>query len=74
MNHDLIGVDLAVVAADNPSLVGKRGRVIDETKHTITIAEGAKRTTILKNGATFLINNKKIKGTTLNKRPEESIR
>jgi RNase P/RNase MRP subunit p29 len=74
MNHDLIGVDVTVVAAANKSLVGKTGKVIDETKHTITINQGGTRLTIIKKDATFLINNKKIKGTTLNKRPEESIR
>ena len=35
--HELIGLELKVVDSSNPSLIGLRGTVIDETKKTLLI-------------------------------------
>ena len=35
--HELIGLELKVVDSSNPSLIGLRGTVIDETKKTLRI-------------------------------------
>ncbi|HWQ65203.1 MAG TPA: ribonuclease P protein component 1 [Methanospirillum sp.] len=35
--HELIGLDVAVVHASSPSLVGITGLIIDETKNTVMI-------------------------------------
>ena len=35
--HELIGLELKVVDSSNPSLIGLRGTVIDETKKTLTV-------------------------------------
>ena len=39
IRHELIGLDIEVVKAKNPSLKGIKGKVVDETKSTITIKE-----------------------------------
>ena len=55
-----------------------RGRIIDETKNTITLESEKKRKVLFKNNITFetKINNKtiQIKGEILTKRPEERIK
>ena len=52
--HELIGLDVRVVAAANPDLVGVAGRVVDETTNTLRIegTDGRVRTAP-KAGATF---------------------
>jgi len=35
--HEFIGLDVTVVYASNPSLIGMTGTVIDETRGTVTI-------------------------------------
>ncbi|MBT4151278.1 ribonuclease P, partial [Candidatus Woesearchaeota archaeon] len=35
--HELIGEEIVVVDATNPSLKGIKGKIIDETKHTLKI-------------------------------------
>lgn len=37
LRHELIGLEAEVVEASNPSLVGLRGRIVDETRHMLTI-------------------------------------
>ncbi len=45
LRHELIGLDVLVVEASNPALVGLGGRIIDETRNTLVIRgeEGLKR-------------------------------
>jgi ribonuclease P protein subunit POP4 len=45
LRHELIGLDVLVVEASNPALVGLGGRIIDETRNTLVIrgGEGLKR-------------------------------
>ena len=77
MNTDLIGATIEVVHANNKTLVGKKGKVLDETKNTITINTKEK---ILKTHITFKIHKdnkyeeKIINGKTITKRPYERIR
>lgn len=51
-----------------------KGTIIDETRNTFTILTGGKEKTILKKGNTFLIDNNKIKGDAILRRPEERIK
>ena len=44
MNADLIGATIEVVHANNKTLIGKKGKVVDETKNTITINTKEKKT------------------------------
>lgn len=80
MNADLIGATIEVVHANNKTLVGKKGKVLDETKNTITISINKKRQKILKTHITFKIHKDKkfeekiIEGKTITKRPYERIR
>lgn len=80
MNADLISATIEVVHANNKTLVGKKGKVLDETKNTITISINKKRQKILKTHITFKIHKDKkfeekiIEGKTITKRPYERIR
>jgi ribonuclease P protein subunit POP4 len=75
---ELIGCNVSVVDAENKSLVGIRGKVIDETKNVLSIetASGIKK--ILKEQVKIEISDgeKKIiiDGKSLAKRPEERIK
>lgn len=40
LRHELIGLDVLVVEASNPALVGLGGRIIDETRNTLVILGG----------------------------------
>lgn len=51
--HELVGLDVEVVAASNPAAIGIEGRVVTETTRTLGI-EGADRVWhVPKDGATF---------------------
>jgi len=43
VRHELVGLSAAVVAADNPDLVGIEGTVVAETTHTLGIEQSADR-------------------------------
>jgi len=51
--HELIGLEAEVVSAKNPSLLGHKGIVVDETKNLLVLntKKGVKK--ILKEQATF---------------------
>ncbi|PSP30749.1 ribonuclease P [Halobacteriales archaeon QH_10_67_22] len=44
VRHELVGLSAAVVAADNPDLVGIEGTVVAETTHTLGIEQSTDRT------------------------------
>ena len=76
LRGELIGCNIEVVEADNKQLEGIKGRIIDETKNTITINDG-KHKMLLKNQIRFImeIDGKRLKidGKKINKRPEKRI-
>ena len=52
--HELVGLRVRVVEADNEDLVGIAGRVVEETTNTLRIEGGDERVrTVPKSGATF---------------------
>lgn len=77
IRHELIGLDIEVVKAKNTSLIGIKGKIIDETKNTITI-QNKKMKKILKDQAVFNIKveNKvfQVDGKLLVGRPEDRIK
>ncbi len=77
IKHELIGAGAEVVAAANKSLVGIKGRIVDETKHLLVIENDRERR-ILKSHATFKItrNNHSftINGKLLVGRPEDRMK
>jgi ribonuclease P protein subunit POP4 len=80
MNHpeEFIGSEIQVTSARNKSLIGLKGKIVDETKKTftITIKDGAagKDKKILKEGCVFTINSKSIRGEDIAQRPEDRIK
>ncbi len=78
LKMDLIGLDVEVVKARNLSLVGCRGRVVDETKNTIIIMCDGVSKTLIKDQVWISLEYRKkkirIDGKKLNKRPEDRIR
>ena len=73
--EEFIGKELSVTRAQNKSLTGLTGIIIDETKKTFTITtKDMEEKTILKTGCTFTINGQEMAGAELEMRPEERIK
>ena len=72
--EEIIGKTIKVIKSTNKDNEGLEGKVVDETKNTILVKtkKGEKR--LMKNTITIMINNQKIKGKQLLKRPEERIK
>jgi ribonuclease P protein subunit POP4 len=77
LKGEFIGSNIEVVDADNTQLIGKKGRVIGETKNTITIDSGDRKQMLLKHEIRFIIETQgkrvKIDGKKITKRPEKRI-
>ncbi|MBU2637545.1 MAG: ribonuclease P protein subunit [Nanoarchaeota archaeon] len=73
--HELIGLEIEVVAAKNKSLVGRKGVILDETRDTLKIKEKTKEITMMKNAIVFRTqvggNTVEIDGSCLAGRPED---
>ena len=78
MKEELIGKEVFIVSSKNKSLEGIKGKIIDETKNTITIKTSSKIKKILKNQVKLelKIKNKiiKINGKEIQQRPEDRIK
>ncbi|MDK2789781.1 MAG: ribonuclease protein subunit [Methanothermococcus sp.] len=82
IRHELIGLDVEIVKSTNPSLIGTKGRVIDETRNTLVVEKSnGKEIVIPKDIATFrfkLKNDELIKvdvnGKLLIGRPEDRLK
>ena len=53
LRHELIGLDVKIVSASNPSIRGTSGRVIDESRNMVTLSRKGKKISVPKNIATF---------------------
>ena len=53
VQHEFIGLDAKVVKSSNPHLVGIAGRVVDETRNTLTILHKSKKRAVIKDTAVF---------------------
>lgn len=51
--HELVGLDVTVVAASNPDLVGIEGEAVMETARTLGIESGSELRQVPKADATF---------------------
>jgi len=51
--HELIGLQVAILHSADPSLVGVRGLVVDETRNTLVVEAGGREKRVLKEGARF---------------------
>lgn len=54
VRHELVGLEVRVVDADNPDLIGVAGRVVDETTHTLRV-EGPDRVRTVPKAAATLV-------------------
>lgn len=74
LKHELIGLEAEVAESTNKSLIGIKGKVMMETKNTLTI--GTKVVPKKGSGFIFKLQGKrvKVKGERLIARPEERIR
>jgi len=76
---EMIGRNIEVTSSKNKSSIGLKGKIIDETKNTLTIkTDEGERKTLIKSAVTIQIkkNNEKItiKGEEIQLSPEERIK
>ncbi len=75
VKYELIGSQLEVVYSKNKSLIGIKGKIIDETKNMFVLNNGKK---LIKSQSTFNIKFKnktiKINGQLLVARPEDRLK
>ncbi len=78
VRHEFIGLDVVVVDAENKTLVGIKGEIVDETKNTFVIETEHGEKSVLKKGASFQVSIQNqeiiIKGDILVGRPEDRIK
>lgn len=74
LKDELIGQKIKIVESKNKTLKNITGKIINETKHTLTLKTRHKTKMILKNQIQFKINKKIIDGRTIIARPENRIK
>ncbi len=85
--HELIGLTTRVIDSTNPSLINIRGKVVDETRNTLTVeTDGAREIVVPKMGTIFVfqiparsagrheVKHVKVNGTLLLSQPENRIK
>ena len=75
--HELIGEEIEVMHSKNKSILGIKGKIIDETKETITVVQdNGKKVVLMKQIITFKLrkSGKIISGETITKRPEDRLK
>lgn len=78
--HEFIGLATSVAESRNKSLVGLKGKLLDETKNTfVLLTDKKERKNILKKNSKFIFTLRsgekvKINGTILVAKPEERIK
>jgi ribonuclease P protein subunit POP4 len=79
VQHEFIGLETKVVRSSNPHVVGISGKVVNETRNTLTILQDGNRRVIIKDTAVFefaLSNGTvvEIEGKVIIGRPEDRIK
>jgi ribonuclease P protein subunit POP4 len=79
VQHEFIGLETKVVRSSNPQAVGIAGRVIDETRNTLTILIKGEKTVVIKDTSVFnfVMHNGtvvEIDGKVIVGRPEDRIK
>jgi ribonuclease P protein subunit POP4 len=75
--HELIGLQVAVVRATDPSLLGLGGRVVDETRNTLLVETVRGEKTVPKRGTRFRFDvqgGTEVEGDDIAFRPEDRIK
>ncbi len=79
LQHELIGLEVEVVDSSDSELVGKTGKIVDETKKTLTVEEGEELKVLPKKQVSLSVSlprgeNVKVEGKKLVARPEERVK
>jgi len=79
IRHELIGLKLRVMSSSNQLLIGLEGKVIDETRNTLTVETKAGPRTIIKDQCEFAFflptgGIVRVDGKLLVGRPEDRIK
>ena len=74
LKGELIGSEIEIMHSKNKTLIGKTGKIIDETRNTITLETNSKKIKVLKSHITFKIKNKIIDGKKIVGKPEDRIK
>lgn len=74
-NESWIGRTLTVTSSTDPTLQGRSGLVLDESKNTLTVLEGEQTVVLNKSSIQFNIDNTTVvvNGAKVNQRPEDRI-
>lgn len=79
LQHELIGLDVEVIKSSDPSVVGKSGKIVDESHHMLVVEEKGKLKRLQKSTVVFRVtlpNGEKINvnGRKLVSSPEDRIK
>tara|TARA_Y100000310_G_scaffold244040_1_gene248715 strand:- start:1281 stop:1547 length:267 start_codon:yes stop_codon:yes gene_type:complete len=78
IRHELIGLVVEVVGAKNPCQVGIKGKVVDETRHTLLVATSNGEKRLMKRCVVIRVKLKsqrvEVDGERLVGKPEERIK
>jgi len=79
LQHELIGLEAKIKHSSNRSQIGIRGKVLDETRKTLTILHDNKEKRVVKETSTFLftLSDKtiiEVDGKVLVGRPEDRVK
>lgn len=74
--HELVGKEIEVISSTNKSMEKMQGKVVDETKETISLYHGGKTKVLLKKMVTIKIlpSGPVLPGRDIIKRPEERLK
>jgi ribonuclease P protein subunit POP4 len=72
--QEFIGKKIRIINAKNKTQQNIEGKIIDETKNTITIKTQNKTVNIIKKENIMEINGQRIDGKKITKRPEDRIK
>jgi RNase P/RNase MRP subunit p29 len=72
-NNTWIGSMMSIVESNDPTLIGRSGIVLDETKNTLVILEKDNSVRIGKSSITFTLDNSDVvvQGALVGQRPED---
>jgi len=75
--HELIGLEVSIVSATDPSLVGVRGHVVDETRNLLVVESAGREKKVPKEGSRFRFEVQggvELDGTEILFRPEDRVK
>ena len=74
-NQPWIGRSMTVTSSTDPTLIGRQGIVVDETRNTVALLEGDKHLVLNKASISFTVDDADvvIQGAMVGQRPEDRI-